>query len=30
MKKSPSPMRPALQDVLDAITGAPALIRNGR
>jgi hypothetical protein len=28
--KTPATVRPALQDVLDAITGAPALIRNGR
>ncbi|MCW2513531.1 MAG: transcriptional regulator, family [Mycobacterium sp.] len=28
--KSPATVRPALQEVLDAITGAPALIRNGR
>lgn len=28
--KPPATVRPALQDVLDAITGAPALIRNGR
>jgi transcriptional regulator with XRE-family HTH domain len=29
-RKTPATVRPALQDVLDAITGAPALIRNGR
>ncbi|KAA0082074.1 XRE family transcriptional regulator [Mycolicibacterium sp. P9-64] len=29
-RKTPATMRPALQDVLDAITGAPALIRNRR
>jgi transcriptional regulator with XRE-family HTH domain len=28
--KPPATVRPALQEVLDAITGAPALIRNGR
>jgi hypothetical protein len=27
---SPAKVRPALQEMLDAITGAPALIRNGR
>jgi hypothetical protein len=29
-RKTPATVRPALQQVLDAITGAPALIRNGR
>lgn len=29
-RKTPATVRPALQDVLDAITGAPALIRNQR
>ena len=29
-RKPPATVRPALQQVLDAITGAPALIRNGR
>jgi transcriptional regulator with XRE-family HTH domain len=29
-RKRPATVRPALQEVLDAITGAPALIRNGR
>ncbi|MFC7676035.1 helix-turn-helix transcriptional regulator [Mycolicibacterium sp. GCM10028919] len=28
--ESPTTVRPALQEVLDAMTGAPALIRNGR
>jgi MmyB-like transcription regulator ligand binding domain/Helix-turn-helix domain len=28
--KAPATLRPALQEVLDAITGAPALIRNAR
>jgi transcriptional regulator with XRE-family HTH domain len=29
-RKPPATVRPALQEMLDAITGAPALIRNGR
>lgn len=29
-RKPPATVRPALQEVLDAMTGAPALIRNGR
>jgi hypothetical protein len=29
-RKPPATVRPALQEVLDAITGAPAWIRNGR
>ncbi|GAB7070969.1 helix-turn-helix domain-containing protein [Mycobacterium hodleri] len=29
-RQSPATVRPALQEVLDAITGAPALIRNAR
>lgn len=30
LPRTPATVRPALQEVLDAITGAPAVIRNGR